>query len=511
MHWADKYAEQVIRRKEKEKYLVESGISPSGIVHAGNFREIMTQDLVYRALIEKGVNAVHQFVFDDYDRFRKVPKGVPKEYGEYIGMPLSRVPDPHGCHESYAEHYEEPLLEELERMGIVASVVRMTEEYVECRFAEEVKTALKNRNRIRDILNRFRSEPHPPDWMPTVVYCSRCGKEVQEQEYLGEYRIRYSCACGHSEEFDFRKKGIVKLKWRVDWPMRWTHYDVDFESAGKDHHAAGGSWDTGVLIAREIFGHEPPISPVYEFIYLKGAKGKMSSSAGNVVSVSQLLRYFEPAVLRYLYTMKINKALEVPLDQDILNAYNYFDEAEEAFFSGEGDDNERRRYSLAVIRLPEEKPVRVPFSVCVNIIQVALGNKERALEILTRRTGHLKDAGEESRKLAAERLERAWNWVNEVAPEQFRFKVLEELPSVSVPEKEARVLERIADLVEKGADGTLLQEKIREYAEEEGASAREVFRTAYRLLLGADRGPRLGPFLASLDPDFACKRLRRKA
>jgi len=511
MHWADKYAEQIIRKKQKEKYVVESGISPSGIVHAGNFREIMTQDLVYRALIEKGVNAVHQFVFDDYDRFRKVPKGIPEKYSEYLGMPLSSVPDPWGCHPSYAEHYEEALMQELEKMGVITSVVRMTEEYKACRYSENVRAALEKRKQIIEILNKYRSEPHPENWMPTVIYCAKCGKEVHDQEYLGEFTIKYECKCGYSEEFDFRKKGIVKLKWRVDWPMRWAYYDVDFESSGKDHQAAGGSWDTGKRIAREVFGQDPPLGPMYEFIYLKGVKEKMSSSKGNVVSVSELLKYFEPSVLRYLYTMKINKALEVPLDQDILNAYNYFDEAENAFFSGEGDDNEKRRYSLAVIGRPKEKPIRVPFSVCVNMIQITLGDTDKAINILEGRTGHLKNASEEDKKRARERLGKAWAWVNELAPEQFRFQVLEKMPSVSVPEKEAKVLEKIAGMVEKGVDGTLIQEKIREYSEEEGASVREVFRNAYMLLLGRDRGPRLGPFLASLDPAFASARLKRKA
>ena len=112
MHWADNYAKQVVDKKEKDLYIVESGVTPSGVVHAGNFREIMSQDLVYRALLDLGVNARYQYVWDNFDRFRKVPKGVPKEWEDFIGIPVSRTPDPWGCHDSYSEHFESKVVEE---------------------------------------------------------------------------------------------------------------------------------------------------------------------------------------------------------------------------------------------------------------------------------------------------------------------------------------------------------------------------------------------------------------
>ena len=56
-HWADIYAKKIIEEKgKKERYTVASGITPSGTVHIGNFREVISVDLVARALGDMGQN-----------------------------------------------------------------------------------------------------------------------------------------------------------------------------------------------------------------------------------------------------------------------------------------------------------------------------------------------------------------------------------------------------------------------------------------------------------------------
>ena len=43
MHWAYEVANELIRKHpNKETFICASGISPSGSVHIGNFREIVT-------------------------------------------------------------------------------------------------------------------------------------------------------------------------------------------------------------------------------------------------------------------------------------------------------------------------------------------------------------------------------------------------------------------------------------------------------------------------------------
>ncbi|PSH02226.1 MAG: hypothetical protein BRC26_01630, partial [Nanohaloarchaea archaeon QH_8_44_6] len=113
--WSDQLAFGVTRKfPDRDVYVCASGISPSGTVHAGNFREIVTTDFVVKSLDNMDEKVRFIYSWDDYDRFRKVPENVPDEWEQYIGLPLSKVPDPEGCHESYAEHFESKLEEQLE-------------------------------------------------------------------------------------------------------------------------------------------------------------------------------------------------------------------------------------------------------------------------------------------------------------------------------------------------------------------------------------------------------------
>jgi lysyl-tRNA synthetase class 1 len=96
-HWADKVATELVKTNpNKRKFVLASGITPSGKVHIGNFRDIITSDFVYRALKEKGYDAQMIFSWDDYDRLRKIPSNVPQSFSKYLGMPISEIPDPYG-------------------------------------------------------------------------------------------------------------------------------------------------------------------------------------------------------------------------------------------------------------------------------------------------------------------------------------------------------------------------------------------------------------------------------
>lgn len=83
--------------------------------------------------------------------------------------------------------------------------------------------------------------------------------------------------------------------------MRWSHFGVDFEPAGKDHLVAGSSYDTGKEIIKEVYGKEAPLSLMYEFVGIKGQKGKMSGSKGNVILLSDLYEVLEPGLVRFIY------------------------------------------------------------------------------------------------------------------------------------------------------------------------------------------------------------------
>ncbi len=503
MHWANKYAEQIIKAKEKDRYIVESGITPSGVVHAGNWREELTQEFVYKALIQKGVTAIYQHVWDDFDRFRKVPKGVPSEWEQYIGMPGTKIPDPWECHKSYAEHFKAAFMEEADALGLEATYLSMTEEYGNCVFADQVKIALENRDFIKKTFDEYRREPLEDVWMPAKVYCEKCWKDTTTFEWDKSYNVKYKCKCGNEGEFDFRKVGMIKLLWRVDWPMRMAHYDIDFESAGKDHHASGGSMTTGMPIYEKIYHGKGFIAPMYEHINFKGQTEKMSSSKGNVVTMAQLLEVYEPEVIRYMYTTKINRAFDISFDLDLVNTYNYFDKAEAMYYRKEEvDENEKNRYVLSIINKSKEIPEQAQFSQCANTIQIAVGNVDRTIEIL-KKTGAISEGTEKTRN----RLRLAQTWIEKYAPDQAKFSIVKEMPQVEVPANISPILAEISTKVGENTNGEDLQSFIFNQAKTNNIPPKELFSTIYKLLIGRERGPKLGPFLSSLDSDFVQKRL----
>ena len=123
MHWSEAIAERVIARNpNKEEYVCAAGISPSGSVHIGNFRDVATSLFVVKALEKKGKKAKLLFSWDEYDRCRKIPANVQavvgSDFDKYIGTPYVDIPDPWGCHENFAKHFEAEFLSTMERFGI---------------------------------------------------------------------------------------------------------------------------------------------------------------------------------------------------------------------------------------------------------------------------------------------------------------------------------------------------------------------------------------------------------
>ena len=138
VHWADVAADNIVRIKgNKKKYVLAAGITPSGTIHMGNFREIITQELVKRALEKKGKRVKFIYSWDDYDVFRKVPKNLPKqaELKKHLRKPIFDVPDPFGCHKSYAEHFEKEMEEDVPAVGISPEYLYQHKIYLACTYA----------------------------------------------------------------------------------------------------------------------------------------------------------------------------------------------------------------------------------------------------------------------------------------------------------------------------------------------------------------------------------------
>jgi lysyl-tRNA synthetase class 1 len=463
-------------------------------------------------------------MWDDYDRFRKVPKNVPPEWKEHLTRPVREVPDPWGCHDSYAEHFMAIFEEEVSKLGIEVDFLHAYELYKSGEYAEEIRTALAKREEIKAILDKYRERAKQPpleeSWQPVMVYCPKCRKEAEFVSWDGGWKVSYKCPhCGGEGETDIRE-GNVKLRWRVDWPMRWAHFKVDFEPAGKDHLAAGGSYDTGREIVEKIFGWPSPIDLMYEFVGIKGQKGKMSGSKGNVILLSDLYEVLEPGIIRFIYAKaRPNKELKIDLGLGLLNLYDEFDRVERIYFgierakNPEEEEELKRTYELSMPKVPDRLTAQAPFRFLVTLVQMPHLDEEGIIRVLQEQ-GHVpEELSEDDVERIRLRIRLARNWVEKYAPENVKFSILEEPPEIELrPEIREAMLE-VAEWLSSRESFTVdeLNNAIYDAAKKREIPSKEWFKALYNVFIGKDRGPRLASFLASLDRDFVIRRLRLEA
>src|SRR5207344_1812680 len=145
-------------------------------------------------------------------------------------------------------------------------------------------------------------------------------------KYDGDHTLSYICElCGHNGKLDLNTTSLVKLPWRVDWHMRWVYEKVDFEPGGKDHSSEGGSFTTAKEIVL-LFGGKAPLYLQYEFVSIKGGGGKMSSSSGEVVTLEDVLKIYEPEIIRWIFaSYRSNVEFSISFDLDVLKTYEDFD------------------------------------------------------------------------------------------------------------------------------------------------------------------------------------------
>lgn len=512
IHWADINAEKIIRTKkldvpESERtYVCASGITPSGTVHIGNFREIISVDLVVRALRDRGKNVRFIYSWDDYDVFRKVPLNMPNRelLEKHLRMPIVEVPDPWGRDESYARHHEVDIESVLPLVGVEPEYLYQAKKYRASEYAAEIRRALERKEIIREILDEHRTSPLPEDWWPVSVFCTACRKdETVVTGWNGEWGVSYRCeACGHAETVDLRTTSVVKLPWRVDWPMRWSREQVDFEPAGKDHHSEGGSWTTAEKVVRRVYDYDPPVTFQYDFLSIKGRGGKISSSSGEVVSLTDVLEVYQPEVTRYLFAgTRPNTEFAISFDLDVIKIYEDYDKTERIYFGVEQVGEKRREkeariYELSQVgKVPETMPVQVPFRHLCSLVLIHDGNIDRVIELVAG------GRSEEEKARIRVRAVCAKNWVTTFAPESFRFSL--NAPGANLVEltPEARAAVRgLAEAVEHldRFDEKSLAEELYAIAGRAGIEPKEFFATVYRILISKDQGPRLAAFIFTI-------------
>ncbi|MBR1614965.1 MAG: lysine--tRNA ligase [Treponema sp.] len=519
-HWADSQAARIIKEKgERDLYTCASGITPSGTVHIGNFREIITVDLIVRALRDRGKNVRFIYSWDDYDVFRKVPGNMPNpdELAKYLRFPITMVPDTFGRDENYARHHEKDIENQLPRVGIHPEFLYQASRYRANRYAEGMRIAMQKRDVIKECLNAYRDDEHKMKdsdvYWPVAAFCCKCNKDETEIiDYDGEYGITYKCnACGHIEKGDLRTSKEFKLGWRVDWPMRWNEEKVCFEPGGKDHISPGGSYDTAKLVSKKLYGWDAPVTMKYDFVKLKGVPGKMSSSKGKVISLVDALEVYQPEVLRYIFASnKVDHEFSISFDLDVLTIYEAYDRTERIVWGDElpkeKDEKkresiilrEKRIYELSQIEsgMPKVKPYQVPFRLLTTLLQTYSGDIDAVIKSL----GDVKPEQEECLR---RRCACAWYWITESAPDcaaDMCFRIRDDgSKAEDITGDMLTAVKRVRDEVVPKV-GTFptdkdCQQAMYAIATELGLEAKALFTALYHAIINKDQGPRLASFM----------------
>ena len=505
VHWADQMAEKIIREKgDKELYTCASGITPSGTVHIGNFREIITVDLVVRALREKGKNVRFIYSWDDYDVFRKVPKNMPKKevLTEYLRKPITLVPDTTDYAENYARANEVRVEKILPTVGIYPEYLYQAERYRTNKYVKGIKCALEHKDEIRAILDEYRTEPLPETWFPVSVFSSLTDRDnTTVTGWDGGTMLTYhDDELDKTETIDFSKTPYTKLPWRVDWPMRWAEEGVDFEPGGKDHLTEGGSYDTSKKVV-ELFGGHAPVSMRYDFIKLKGMGGKISSSGGEVADLYDVLEVYTPEIVRYMFVgTRPQSEFAISFDLDVLKIYEDYDNCERIYFGilpvkEQRKEKETRIYELSQVdgnNIPTEPGYQAPFRHLCNLLQIHEGDIEKVLASLPDVT-----PGQVDRLRT--RLTCAWNWITKYAPEEFKFALQSENdPLQEVTDNERKALQDFKRYVDEHLDECTEKEfsnYIYQAAGDNGLENPDFFRIVYLALIGKEKGPKLAGFV----------------
>ena len=510
-HWADEIAEQIIQKYgEKDVYTIASGASPSGILHMGNLRELLTPFFVVKALRDKGKNVRFIFSLDNYDRLRKVSSDVQSVAPEFylnIGKPYTACPDPFGCHSSYAEHFEQQFLNSLKKLGVETEVIRQTEQYTSGAYADEILTAIQNRKKIYDIQYSFKTQEATDEgrenYYPVEVYCDNCGKDtttIVSNEQNGEI-LNYECKCGHKGSINITKQHNLKLAWKIDWPMRWKHEGVVFETGGRDHSSEGGSYQVSSVISKEIYGFEPPLYRMYDFVRLKGQTKKISSSAGvGDMHPEFMLKVYAPELILWMYNRFLpEKEFELALDADVLRTYHEFDRMYQKVKDGTATEIEKRIMEFSLAGKPANF-VPVSASLIASFAPIVNFDVNMLVELLNK-------CGENcTKEQIADRFNCIEFWMKNYCPEQI-VKLLEnkneEFVKTMNEEEKGWIKTLVKEISAKDLNTqemqTLLYEIPKLNGEPDKARQKRFFEIVYNLLIGKSQGPRLYLFLSAVN------------
>lgn len=491
--WPFQEAEKLLKRLEKngkDHVLFETGYGPSGLPHIGTFGEVARTTMVRQAfeLISPLPTKLIAFS-DDMDGFRKVPGNLPEQdmLAQHLGLPLTKVPDPFGTHESFAHHNNARLCDFLDRFGFDYEFKSATEAYLSGEMDETLLKMLGAYDAIMKVILPTLGPDRQKTYSPFLPICPRTGIVLQVP--IVERDLNAGTVTYKDEESGKHVEvpvtgGHCKMQWKADWAMRWVALDVDYEMAGKDLIE---SVKLSSAICR-ILRNQPPEAYSYE-LFLDENGEKISKSRGNGLSMDEWLTYGTPESLSLFMFQSPRKAKRLHFDIIPKTVDEYINH-----LTKYPDMEQKQKYANPVWHVhngtPPAEEVPVTFALLLNLVSASNATTKETLWGFI--STYVEGAKPENYPLLDELVGYALTYYqnfvlpnkNYRAPDEKEIKALQSLKAaleILGEEAEAADFQNVVFAIGK---------------EQNYDNLRDWFKCLYEILLGQEQGPRMGSFIA---------------
>ena len=498
--WPFEEARKLVKRMERGDFdgemLFETGYGPSGLPHIGTFAEVARTSMVrmaFRILTRDGVPTKLICFSDDMDGLRKVPGNVPDNVpgqarmADYLGMPLTRVPDPFGSPEgSFGAANNARLRVFLDRFGFEYEFVSATQTYQSGRFDETLLKMLAVYDEVMEIILPTLGAERRATYSPFLPLCPRTGKVLQvpiTSRDLAAGTITYEDPdTGESVTIPVTG-GRVKCQWKADWALRWTALNVDYEMAGKDLIE---SVHLSSRICRAL-GGTPPDGFSYELFLDEGGQ-KISKSKGNGLTIDEWLAYASPESLALYMFGKPKSAKRLFFDVIPRAVDEYF-----THLSNYAGQSLEQRLSNPLWHIhagaPPEHDLPISFAMLLNLVSVSNAEDRDVLWGFISR--YIPGATAQNNAKLDELVGYAIRYYHDFVRPAKTFR----LPSEKERTAFADLDQRLAALPD-GAEAETIQNEVYAVGKaHDFENLRDWFKALYQVLLGQDQGPRFGSFV----------------
>jgi lysyl-tRNA synthetase class 1 len=367
-----------LERTGKKEALFETGYGPSGLPHIGTFGEVARTSMVrhaFRVLTQDAIPTKLLCFSDDMDGMRKIPDNVPNRdlLTAHLGKPLTRVPSPFSNeHPSFGEHNNAQLRRFLDTFGFDYEFASASEYYARGVFDATLLVMLERYDAVMAIMLPTLREERRKTYAPFLPVHPKTGIVMQvpiEERHPGKGTIVWTDP-DTGERFETSiLGGGCKAQWKPDWALRWAALGVDYEMSGKDHI---DNVKTSGKICK-VLGGTPPEGFNYE-LFLDENGEKISKSKGNGLTIDQWLTYASPESLSLFMFREPKAAKKLYFDVIPRNVDEY-----DQFLAAYGRQTVEQQLSNPVWHMHEGHPPApetvagqvVPFSMLLNLVSAS--------------------------------------------------------------------------------------------------------------------------------------------